>query len=376
MKNISSKIIKIPMLDLYKQYKSIKKDIDSAIKEAVINQSYIGGPHVEQLENNISKFCKTKYAVGLNSGTDALNLSLWSLGIGKGDEVITTPFTFIATAEVISLRGAKPVFVDIDPDNFIINENSIEEKITNNTKAIIPVHLFGQMVNMDKLMRISKKYNINIIEDACQAIGAKYKQYYAGSIGTTGCFSFYPTKNLGAYGDAGMVTTNNKAISDKIRILRNHGCIVKYQNEILGVSSRLDAIQANILLAKLKYLDKWNKRRKEIAKLYNERLSNINYIQTPFESENAYHIYHQYTIRVKNNKRDVLKYHLKNNGVDSMIYYPKPLHLLKAMEYLKYKKGDFPNAEKASREVLSLPMYPELTDKEIEYVCNVIKGFK
>jgi len=384
-------------LDLTLQYKSIKREVNEAIKRVLESGQFIGGKEVENFEKEIAKFCGVKYAISVNSGTDALFLSLKALGIGSGDEVITTLFTFIATAEVIANLGAKPVFVDINPQTFNIDPSKIEKAITKKTKAIIPVHLFGQMADMDEIIRIAKKYKLFVVEDAAQAIGAKIKfpisnfQFsnksqisksklkikwrMAGSIGDLGCFSFFSSKNLGAYGDGGMVVTNNKKLAEKIRLLRNHGSSPKekYLNLILGTNSRLDAIQAAILRVKLKYLKKWIKKRQEIANYYNQFLQGIGDIQVPEILLDRTHTFHQYTIRTKN--RDKLKKYLEKNGIPTMIYYPIPLHLQPAFKCLGYKKGDFPESEKASKEVLSLPMYPELSKKEQEFIVRKIKEF-
>lgn len=365
----------IPTVDLYAQYKSIKSDIDKAIADVITDSAFVGGKYVEILEKQIANYCQTKYAVSLNSGTDALYLSLWALGIGDDHEVITTPFTFIATAEVIARLGAKPVFVDIEKNSFNINPDAIEAKITKKTKAIIPVHLFGLPAQMDKIKRIAKKYKLFIIEDACQAIGAKFRNKRIGSIGDIGCFSFFPTKNLGGYGDGGIITTNNKDLADKIRLLRNHGSLARYNNEILGASSRLDGIQAGILSAKLNYLNRWNKQRREVAKNYWDLLKDVRGIILPQEEHNSYHVCNQYTIRINNGRRNRLKKYLLKHNITSMIYYLTPLHLQKALTNLKYKKGNFPVAEKASTEVLSLPIYPEITEKEIIYIADTIKSF-
>jgi dTDP-4-amino-4,6-dideoxygalactose transaminase len=393
---------KIKFLDLTAQYKSIKKEIDKAIKRVVESGQFIGGKEVENFEKEFARFCGVKYAISVNSGTDALFLSLKALGIGPGDEVITTPFTFIATAEVIANLGAKPVFVDIDPRTFNINPQQLAYQLTKlgklKVKAIVPVHLFGQMADMDEIMRIAKKYKLFVIEDAAQAIGAKIiqnstvknqndnskfkinrikKQTWrmAGSIGDLGCFSFFPSKNLGAYGDGGMVITNNKKLAEKIRLLKNHGSFPKekYLNLILGTNSRLDAIQAAILRVKLKYLSKWSKKRAEIASYYSKNLKGVGDIITPAIASNRTHIFHQYTIRTK--FRDKLQKYLSKNGIPTMIYYPLPLHLQPAFKYLGYKKGDFPEAEKVSKEVLSLPIYPELSKKDQEFIVRKIKGF-
>lgn len=362
-------------LDLNAQYKSIKKEIDSAIKRVLDGGVFIGGQEVEKLEEEIAKFCGVKYAIGVNSGTDALFLSLKALGIGRGDEVITTPFTFIATAEIIANLGAKPVFVDIEPKTFNIDVSKIKKAITKKTKAIIPVHLFGQMADMSEIMRIAKKYKLYVIEDAAQAIGAEYKGRKAGTMGDFGCFSFFPSKNLGAYGDGGMVITNNKKLAEKIRLLRNHGSSSKekYLNLILGTNSRLDAIQAAILRVKLKYLKKWNEKRLKIAKYYNRNLKGVEDIRIPEILPNRIHIFHQYTIRTK--YRDQLKKFLEKNKIPTMIYYPLPLHLQPAFKYWGYKKGDFPKAEKISKEVLSLPIYPELKKEEQNFIIKKIKEF-
>lgn len=361
--------------DLKKQYQSIKKEIDRAIKNVLESGQFVGGMEVEKFEKYIAKFCGIKYAISVNSGTDALFLSLKALGIGPGDEVITTPFTFIATAEVIANLGAKPVFVDIDFGTFNIDSPKIKEKITKRTKAIIPVHLFGQMAEMKEIMKIAKKYNLFVIEDAAQAIGAEYKGKKAGTIGDIGCFSFFPSKNLGAYGDGGMIITNNKKLAEKIRLLRNHGSSPKnkYLNLILGTNSRLDAIQSAILRVKLKYLKNWIKKRQEIAKYYDQNLKGVGDIITPEIFSNRTHTFHQYTIRTKH--RDELKKFLEKNGIPTMIYYPIPLHLQPCFKYLGYKKGDFPEAEKTSKEVLSLPIYPELSKKEQDFIIEKIKKF-
>jgi len=373
-------------LDLKAQYKSIKKEIDSAIKRVLESGYFIGGKEVENFEKSVAKFCGVKYAIGLNSGTDALFLSLKALEIGLKDEVITTPFTFVATAEVIANLGAlnqnkfgtgqaKPVFVDIDSQTFNIDASKIEKAITKKTKAIIPVHLFGQMADMDEIMRIAKKYKLKVIEDTAQAIGAKYKGKVAGAIGDLGCFSFFPSKNLGAYGDGGMVVTNNKKLADKIRLLRNHGSSLKkkYLNLILGTNSRLDSLQAAILRVKLKYLAKWSKERARKAGYYNKDLKGVGDIIIPKIEIDRNHIFHQYTIRT--NLRDKLQQYLKEQGIPTMIYYPLPLHLQPAFKYLGYKNGDFPESEKAAREVISLPIYPELEKKKQDFIINKIKRF-
>jgi hypothetical protein len=362
-------------LDLLAQYKTIKKEVNLAIKRVLERAEFIGGKEVESLEKEIAQFCRTKYAIGVNSCTDGLFLSLKALGIGPGDEVITTPFTFVATAEVIVNCGAKPVFVDIEPRTFNIDVSKIEKAITSRTKAIIPVHLFGQMAEMDEIMKIAKKYKLFVIEDAAQAVGAEYKGKKAGAIGEIGCFSFFPSKNLGAYGDGGMVITNNKNLADEIRLLRNHGSSKKekYLNLISGTNSRLDVIQAAILRVKLKHLNRWNKKRNEIAKYYTQSLKGMRNIAPPSIGPARTHVFHQYTIRTT--CRDQLRKYLKKNGIPTMIYYPMPLHLQPAFKYLGYKKRDFPQAEKAAKEVLSLPIYPELKKRDQDFVIQRIKEF-
>jgi len=370
------------LVDLALQYKKIKKKIDTAIFETIKNGNFILGKNVKKLEEKIAKLVGTKYAVGVNSGTDALFLSLKALGIGPKDEVITTPFTFIATAEVIANLGAKPVFIDINPETFNINPFKIEEYLKTKkhklkTKAIIPVHLFGQMAEMDEIMRIAKKYKLFVIEDAAQAIGAKQKingkWEMAGSIGHLGCFSFFPTKNLGGFGDGGIITTNDKKLAEKIRLLRNHGATKKYYHKFLGDSSRLDELQAAILLAKLPYLKNWNKKRQKIAQFYNKNLKNVGDLIIPAVFKNNFHVYHQYTLRSK--YRDELKKYLEKNKIPTAIHYPLPLHLQPLFKNLGYKKGVLKEAERASKEVLSLPIYPELTLKNQRLIVEKIKNF-
>ncbi len=368
-------INEINFLDLRKQYKSIKKEINVAIKRVLDSGFFIGGKEVKDFETAVAKYCGVKYAIGLNSGTDSLFFSLKALGVDSGDEVITTPFTFIPPAEIIANCGAKPVFVDINPDTFNIDPLKIEEKITKKTKAIIPVHLFGQAADMEKIMKIAKKYKLRIIEDAAQALSSRYKNKKVGSFGDLGCFSFFPTKNLGGYGDGGIVVTNNKKLADKILLLRNHGSSKKdkYKNLILGTNSRLDAIQAAVLNVKLKHLNSWNKKRKENAEYYNKTFEGVEGITTPVTMPNRTHIFHQYTIRTK--YRGNLRKYLKKQRIPTMVYYPLPLHLQSVFKYLGHKKDDFPKAEKVAKEVLSLPIYPELRRKDQDRVIKKIKEF-
>jgi len=360
-------------LDLKTQYKSIKKEIDQAIKNVLNNCHFILGPEVEKLEKNVAKYCGTKYGIALNSGTDALFLSLKGLGIGPGDEVIVPSFTFIATPEAIVNVGAKPIFIDIESKTFNINPELVEGLITKRTKAIIPVHLFGQPAEMDKIMKIAKKYKLKVIEDAAQAIGAKYKNKKICSIDACGCLSFFPSKNLGGYGDGGMVVTNNKNLAKKIILLRAHGTTKKYHYQIIGTSSRLDALQSAVLSVKLKYLKKWTKIRQKNADYYTKQLKNIKKIIVPMFPCSMFHVFNQYTIRAKN--RNQLQKYLKQNNIPTQIYYPCPLHLQPAFKYLGYKKGDLPETEKACKEVLSIPIYPELKKSEQDYIIKKIKEF-
>jgi len=361
--------------DLTRQYKLTKGKIDAAIKKVLAEGVFIDGKEVEKIEKKIAKFCEVKYATGVNSGTDSLYLALKALGVRKGNEVITTPFTFIATVEAIANLGAKPVFVDIDPGTFNIDPSKIEEKISRNTKVILPVHLFGQMAEMDKISKLANDHKLFIVEDAAQAMGAEYKRKKAGSFGDFSCLSFFPTKNLGAFGDAGMILTNKKKLSNEVKLLRAHGSSFKdkYLNLLLGTNSRLDSIQAAILGVKINYLNKWNKERIKKAEYYSKSLENVGDIIIPRIAPDRNHIFNQYTIRTK--KRDKLLNFLKRKDVPAMIYYSLPLHLQPALSYLEHKKGDFPEAEQVAKEVLSLPIYPELFQKEQEIIIREIKNF-
>ena len=375
--------MKVPFFDLNAQFSSIEEEIKSALDEVFKTQQFILGPKVEALEQTIAQYCQTRYAMGVASGSDALLLSLMSLGIGSGDEVILPPFTFFSTAGVVSRLGAIPVFVDIDPDTFNIDPSIIETKITSKTKAIIPVHLFGQCVDMDPLLKIAKENKFFVIEDAAQALGAEYKPSpnangrRAGQMGDIGCFSFYPTKNLGAFGDAGMVVTHHSDLAEKIRILRVHGSQPKYFHKKIGINSRLDTIQAAILLVKFEYLEKWTTERQKKAEryqlLFQDLLSSVDGLKLPTVQYQNRHIYHQYVIRVQ--ERDRLKQFLMENGIGTDIYYPLPLHLQECYSFLKYRQGDLPISEKASEESLALPIYPELTEDQQMMVVDRIKAF-
>jgi len=364
----------VPFVDLKRQYDSIKDEVNTKINEVLQNTHFILGENSDAFEKEFANYCGVKYGVGVASGSDALTLNLKALGVNKGDEVITVPNTFIATVDAISRNGAKPVFVDIDPETYNIDVAEIEEKITDKTKAIIPVHLYGQPADMDEIIKIAKKYDLKIIEDACQAHGAEYKGKKVGSLSDVGCFSFYPAKNLGAYGDGGMVVTNNEQIAERIKMLRNYGQSKKYYHDFIGYNSRLDEIQAAVLRVKLRYLDEWNDKRREHAKLYNDLLENVSGIETPTEKEFVKHVYHLYVIRCKN--RNELQNYLSSKGVSTGIHYPIPVHLQKAYKHLEYKEGDFPITEKYAKEILSLPMFPELTDEEIEVVVGLIRSHR
>ncbi|MGB7063196.1 MAG: DegT/DnrJ/EryC1/StrS family aminotransferase [Candidatus Zixiibacteriota bacterium] len=359
----------VPFLDLKRQYASIKEELDQAVFSVLSHTRFILGPDVKDFEDKVADYCGTKFAVGVASGTDALLLSLRACGVGPGDEVITTGFSFFATAGVITRLGAIPVYVDIDPDNYNIAPDRIEEKITPKTEAIMPVHLFGQCADMDPIMEIAKKHNLKVVEDAAQAIGSEYKGKKAGSLSDFGCFSFFPSKNLGGAGDGGMVVTNDPEMADLVRILRVHGSKPKYYHSIVGYNSRLDTLQAAILSVKLKYLDAWTKKRREHADVYNAAFKDLDII-TPKEEDFNFHIYNQYTIAVKN--RDRLREILKGNEIGHDVYYPVPLHLQECYKSLGYEEGDLPVTEEKAREVVSIPVYPELTEKEQNFVIETI----
>jgi dTDP-4-amino-4,6-dideoxygalactose transaminase len=364
----------IALVDLKKQYQSIKDEINAAIEQVILDTNFILGYQVERLEQDVSRYYNVKYAVGVASGTDALVLSLIACGIGQGDDVITTPFTFIATAEAISRIGATPIFCDIDEKTYNLDPDKVRKKITPSTRAILPVHLYGLACDMEEILTLAREYNLKVIEDCCQAFGAEYKGKKIGSLGNAGCLSFFPGKNLGAYGDGGMVITNEEEIAWKIRMLRNHGSKAKYYYGMHGFNSRLDTMQAAILLVKLRYIDNWIKRRQENAGLYNQMLSNMDVI-CPFVPDYARHCFNYYTIRLKKD-RDIVQKYLTKNGIAHAIYYPLCLHLQEIYKNLAYKNNDFPVAERLQGEVLSLPMYPELTLEEIKKICQVIGKVK
>jgi dTDP-4-amino-4,6-dideoxygalactose transaminase len=371
----------VPILDLTRQYRSIKDEIDEAVQRVVASGRYVLGEEVQAFEQEVAAFCGVNHAIGVASGTDALLLSLRALGIGQGDKVIVPSFTFFATAGVVHNVGATPVFADIDPDTFNIDPSEIRRRLTQDArlrtqvKAIIPVHLYGQMADMDELMAIAKQYDLSVVEDAAQVIGAEHKGQKAGAVGHLGCFSFYPTKNLGAYGDGGMVITNDEALAGRVRLLRAHGAEPKYYHHMVGVNSRLDALQAAILRVKLPHLSEWSRARQGVADRYDERFSAMGGIAPPVRSSGRTHIFHQYTIRVLDGKREPLRQYLREQGIGTMIYYPRPLHLQECFEGLGYSVGDLPHSEAASEAVLSLPIFPELTEQEQDHVVRAVEDF-
>jgi len=375
--------MKVPFFDLSIQFKALEGEIKSALDEVMKDQKFILGPQVEILEQAIAQYCQTQYAIGVASGSDALLLSLMALGINSGDEVILSPFTFFATAGSISRLGAIPVFTDIDPDTYNIDPSKIEEEVTRSTKAIIPIHLFGQCADMDPLLQLARSKNLFVIEDAAQALGSEYKPFSnsisrkAGQMGDLGCFSFYPTKNLGAFGDAGMIVTDNPQLAENIRILRVHGSNPKYFHKWVGINSRLDTIQAAILIVKFHYLEDWTKERQRKAfryhTLFQDLTSSLPELQLPNIQYENRHIFNQYVIRVP--ERDKLKQFLMEEGIGTDIYYPLPLHLQECYSNLKYRRGDLPNSEKAAEEILALPIFPELTEDQQDYVVDRIRAF-
>jgi len=359
----------IRMVDLRGQYEKIKKEVDENIAQVIESTAFINGPKVKDFQTNLENYLGVKHVIPCANGTDALQVSLMALGLKAGDEVITSPFTFIATAEVVGLLGITCKFVDVEWDTFNLDVTQLEKAITPKTKAIIPVHLFGQSCNMEEIVQIAQKHALFVIEDACQAIGADYiykngEKKKAGTIGDIGCTSFFPSKNLGCYGDGGAVFTNDDELARKLRGICNHGMFVQYHHELLGVNSRLDAIQAAILDVKLKYLDEYNETRKKAAFFYNKMFENHPKIETPAISSHSTHVFHQYTLKIKNADIQKLMEKMKEAEIPVAVYYPIPLHLQKAFAYLGYQKGDFPIAEKLSECVLSLPIHTELTEEQ------------
>ena len=363
----------VPLLDLKAQFASIRDEVMPAIEAVMESQYFINGPEVRQMEELVAEYSGCAVAVGVSSGTDALLASLMSLGIGAGDEVVTTPYTFFATAGSIWRTGARCVFADIEPDTFNIAPSKIEAVLTERTRAIMPVHLFGQMADMDPIMEIAGKHDLAVIEDGAQAIGAAYRGRKAGSIGTTGCFSFFPSKNLGGMGDGGMVVTQDSELADRLAQCRNHGSKPKYYHRWVGANFRLDTIQAAGLIVKLKHLDDWSAKRRANADRYNEHFADFERVITPTVRDYNVTIYNQYVIRVP--RRDELQAFLTDNGIGTAIYYPLSLHQQECFASLGYAAGDFPESEKAAAETLAIPIYPELSDEQICYVADKIKEF-
>lgn len=362
----------IPLVDLKKQYAPLKEEILNGISRVLDGMQLFLGENVQGLEKEFAEFCGARYGVGVSDGTTALHVILRALGIGPGDEVITVSHTFIATAEAIVLAGARPVFVDIDPNTYLMDVAQVESKISSRTKAILPVHLYGQTVDMDPLLELAARHGLKVIEDACQAHGAEYKGRRAGSLGDAAAFSFYYSKNLGAYGEGGFITTNDPDIAHRVRMIRDHGSEKRYYHDVVGLNGRLDEIQAVVLRAKLPHLEGWNDRRKNHAARYNDLFKGTTTI-TPVECPGNKHVYHLYVVRVP--RRDELQAWLKSQGVSTGIHYPVPLHLQNAMAFLGYRPGDLPVTERVATEILSLPMYAELADSEIEQVAALVNGF-
>ncbi len=368
--------MRVPLLDLQAQYEGLREETRAAIERVMESQHFILGSEVEELEKELAEYCRVRHAIGCANGSDALLLALMALGVGAGDEVITTPYTFFATASSISRLGATPVFVDIEPLTYNIDVEKIEAAITARTRAIMPVHLYGQCAEMEAINHIANRHGIPVVEDAAQAIGADDGEARAGGIGAIGCFSFYPSKNLGAAGDAGMITTNDDSLAEKLRILRVHGGERRYYHRVIGINSRLDALQAAILRVKLPHLDNWSDGRAQKAARYDELFRDAGLseeITTPVVRPGKRHIYHQYVIRTS--RRDQLFEHLKENDVGTDIYYPVPLHLQECFGYLEYAVGSMPEAERAAKETLALPVYPELSEEQQQYVVGVIREF-
>ena len=368
------------MVDLVGQYQKIKKEIDQSIERVILSSAFINGPEVKEFRKELEHYLGSKHVIPCANGTDALQVSLMALNLNPGDEIITTGFTFIATLEVIALLGLTPVIVDVDPDTFTISPEKIEEVITPKTKAIIPVHLFGQCAPMESMMEIAIQNNLHIIEDAAQAIGSDYlfqngKVKKAGTIGDIGCISFFPSKNLGCYGDGGAIITDKDDLADKLFSIVNHGTKVKYYHEMVGVNSRLDTLQAAILRTKLRFLDDYIVARQKAAKFYDEQLDGLHGIKIPFRSSFSTHVFHQYTLTLDNINREKFAGYLKSKGIPNMVYYPVPLHLQKGYAYLGYKQSDFPITEYLCNHVLSIPMHTELEEDQLDYIVQTIRDF-
>jgi dTDP-4-amino-4,6-dideoxygalactose transaminase len=363
----------IPVFELKGQYNAIKDEVNEAVARVLESGWFILGQEVEAFEEEFSAYCGLSHGIGVGSGTEALHLALMACGVGPGDEVITVPHTAVATVAAIELTGARPVFVDIDPHSYIIAPDQLESRLTAQTRAVVPVHLYGQAADLDPILEIAQRRGLTVVEDCAQAHGAEYKGRRVGSFGRVACFSFYPTKNLGAYGDGGMVVTDDGALAQKVRLLRQYGWEKRYVSSLRGLNSRLDEIQAAILRVKLRHLDKWSEARRARARLYGELLAGSGVV-TPIEMDYGRHVYHLYVIRCPH--RDALKDYLAEHGVSTAIHYPVPIHLQEAYSVLGYRRGDFPVAEACASEILSLPMYPELRADEVREVSDLVRGYK
>jgi len=372
--------MKIPMVDLQSQYQRLKPEIDAEIQKVLETSAYINGPVVHEFARDLEKYLGVKHVIPCANGTDALQVAMMGLGLKPGDEVITTSFTFIATAEVIALLGLTPVLVDVLDDTMNIDPQAIKNAITDKTKAIVPVHLFGQVANMEEILKIAQDHDLFVIEDNAQAIGANYTfadgtQKKAGAIGDVGCTSFFPSKNLGAYGDGGAIFTNDDALAEQLKVIVNHGMKVRYYHDYIGVNSRLDSIQAGVLKVKLGHLDDFAKARNFAANYYNKAFENCDQLITPVVADFSDHVYHQYTLKTIGIDRDGLNKHLLDKGIGNAVYYPVPLHMQKAYQDPRYQEGDFPVTEKLSEQVLSLPMHTEFTEEQLQYVCDAVLEF-
>ncbi len=370
----------IQMVDLKSQYQKIKPEVNERIQSVIDSAAFINGPEVKRFQKELEQYLQVKHVIPCGNGTDALQVALMALGLKPGDEVITTTFTFVATAEVIALLGLKPVLVDVDYESYLINTDELEAAVTPQTKAIIPVHLFGQCANMEEIKKLADQHDLFIVEDAAQSIGASYhftsgEARQSGTIGHFGCTSFFPSKNLGCYGDGGALFTNDDQLAEKARMVVNHGMKVRYYHDEIGVNSRLDSIQAVVLSAKLKHLNDYGNARRAAAWQYDQAFSEIEAIQTPKRMINSCHVFHQYTMRVTNGERDALQKHLTEAGVPAMIYYPVPLHQQKAYRDDRYADGAFPVAEQLAKEVISLPMHTELDQEQLTYITSKVKEF-
>jgi dTDP-4-amino-4,6-dideoxygalactose transaminase len=374
----TAEAMQVPLLDLKQQHAALREELRAAVERVFDSQQFIMGEDVGRLESELARYTRAKYAVGCGSGSDALRLALMALDIGPGDEVVTTPFTFFATAGAVALAGARPRFADIDPQTFNLDPARVEDAVTARTRAVMPVHLYGQCADLGEILGLAARRDLLVIEDAAQAVGAEDRGRSAGAAGAAGCFSFYPTKNLGAAGEAGLVTTNDGTTAERLRRLRVHGGATEYYHQEVGFNSRLDTLQAAVLRVKLPHLDAWSEARRERARTYTrlfEEAGLTEFVTPPRVREGARHIFHQYVVRVPGARRDPLMAHLKEHGVGTKIYYPVPLHLQECFAHLGYREGDFPEAERAARETLALPMFPELTEAQQTYVVETVRRF-